>query len=114
MDKYIRVAWPESQEWMDQKYYDEGVEFSQSCGTTVFVPEELYKKVHSRRLPPDAPRCKNCEHCVKGNTVKDSGGKNLSARSSRRETDYSRPLPSIKGKTVKCLNREKENNHENG
>ena len=42
MSKYVRVAWPESQKWMDQKYYDEGVEFSQSCGTTVFVPEELY------------------------------------------------------------------------
>lgn len=38
MEKYIRFDWPESQEWMDQKYYDEGVEFSQSCGTTVFVP----------------------------------------------------------------------------
>lgn len=45
MERYIRVDWPESQEWMDQKYYDEGVEFSQSCGVTVFVPEELYNRV---------------------------------------------------------------------
>ena len=45
MEKYVRVDWPESQEWMDQKYYGEGVEFSQSCGVTVFVPEELYNRV---------------------------------------------------------------------
>lgn len=62
MDKYIRVDWPESQEWVNN-------DVCWVCwgGTpTVFVPEGLYKKVHSRRLPPDAPRCKNCEHCVKG------------------------------------------------
>lgn len=63
MEKYIRVDWPESQEWVEVEgtivAWDED-------NTYVFVPEELYKKVHSRRLPPDAPRCKNCEHCVKG------------------------------------------------
>lgn len=59
MDKYVRVDWPESQEWLDEDavwYFN----------NTAFVPEELYKKAHSRRLPPDAPRCKNCEHCITG------------------------------------------------
>lgn len=51
MEKYVRLDWPESQEWMDQKYYDEGVEFSQSCGTTVFVPEELYNRVTAVEEP---------------------------------------------------------------
>lgn len=64
MDKYIRVDWPESQEWMWSD--DVIVATSEDNVIYTFVPEELYKKVHSRRLPPDAPRCKNCEHCVKG------------------------------------------------
>lgn len=66
MDKYVRVDWPESQEWMDPEFDDKGVFRMYNDYLTVFVPEELYKKVHSRRLPPDAHRCKNCEHCVKG------------------------------------------------
>ena len=52
MENYVRVDWPESQEWMDQKYYDEGVEFSQSCGTTVFVPEDLYNRVNKSNMRP--------------------------------------------------------------
>lgn len=64
MEKYVRVDWPESQEWLDNDecwQSDDG-----SWGPSAFVPEELYKKAHSRRLPPDVSRCKNCEHCVNG------------------------------------------------
>ena len=48
MDKYVRVAWPESQEWI-------GCEDCVVCGLPeidgadcfVFVPEELYNKVNN-------------------------------------------------------------------
>ena len=56
---YVRVDWPWSQEWMSEEYEDE-VEYGDDC--SVFVPEELYKKAHSRRLPPDAPRCVKGKH----------------------------------------------------
>lgn len=63
MDKYVRVDWPESQKWEEIEgtivAWDED-------NTYVFVPEELYKTVNSRRLSPSEPRCKNCEYCVKG------------------------------------------------
>lgn len=65
MEKYVRIDWPESQEWFGTRKEVVSADV-EGCGLVVFVPEELYKKVHSRRLPPDAPRCKNCEHCVKG------------------------------------------------
>ena len=42
MEKYVMVAWPESQEWVDN-------DVCWVCwgGTpTVFVPEELYNKVN--------------------------------------------------------------------
>lgn len=42
MEKYIRVDWPESQEWMDDP---ECWEIEGYCGPTVFVPEELYNRV---------------------------------------------------------------------
>lgn len=46
MERYIRVDWPESQEWCDVEgtivAWDED-------NTYVFVPEELYKKVHSKK-----------------------------------------------------------------
>lgn len=51
MNRYIRVAWPESQEWMDDKYDGQVIQASDEHNIYTFVPEELYKKVHSRRLP---------------------------------------------------------------
>ena len=41
MDKYVRVDWPESQEWLDDKYEDVVWYFE----NTAFVPEELYNRV---------------------------------------------------------------------
>ena len=42
MDKYVRVDWPESQEWMD----NDSCWQSEGCwGPSVFVPEELYNEV---------------------------------------------------------------------
>lgn len=43
MDKYVRVDWPESQEWMGEEYCDD-VEYGELTGM-VFVPEELYNRV---------------------------------------------------------------------
>ena len=43
MDKYVRVDWPWSQEWMFEEYEDE-VEYGSESGV-VFVPEELYNQV---------------------------------------------------------------------
>lgn len=43
MGKYVRVDWPESQEWMDEQYEDE-VEYG-ADDMVVFVPEELYNEV---------------------------------------------------------------------
>ena len=63
MDKYVRVDYPEL---LADEYEDDIILAWDNKVTIGFVPEELYKKAHSRRLPPDAPRCKNCEHCVKG------------------------------------------------
>lgn len=42
MEKYVRVDWPESQEWMDEEYHDD-VEYG--LNGVVFVPEELYDQV---------------------------------------------------------------------
>lgn len=45
MERYIRVEWPESQEWVDVEgtivAWDED-------NTYVFVPEELYNQVNSK------------------------------------------------------------------
>lgn len=48
MEKYVRVDWPESQEWVDVEgtivAWDEDY-------TYVFVPEELYNRVTEREEP---------------------------------------------------------------
>ena len=44
MGLYVRVDWPESQEWMGGEYDDE-IEYGQDAGI-VFVPEELYNEVN--------------------------------------------------------------------
>ena len=44
MEKYVRVDWPESQEWLDDKYEDVVWYFE----NTAFVPEELYNQVNSK------------------------------------------------------------------
>ena len=46
MDKYIRVDWPESQEWMDEKYDGQVIRASDENTIYVFVPEELYNQVN--------------------------------------------------------------------
>lgn len=46
MDKYVRVDWPESQEWMDEAYEDEIEYGADDC--VVFVPEELYNRVNNK------------------------------------------------------------------
>lgn len=43
MEKYVRVDWPESQEWMADKY--EGDVIYAWIDKSVFVPEELYNRV---------------------------------------------------------------------
>lgn len=43
MGLYVRVDWPESQEWMSEEYADEVEYGMDDC--VVFVPEELYNKV---------------------------------------------------------------------
>lgn len=45
MDKYVRVDWPESQEWMERDCVDV---FSTLDGPVVFVPEELYNQVKGK------------------------------------------------------------------
>lgn len=47
MDKYVRVDWPESQEWLDDKYEDVVWYFN----NTAFVPEELYNRVTAVEEP---------------------------------------------------------------
>lgn len=49
MEKYIRVDWPESQDWMSEEYEDE-VEYGEEIGV-VFVPEELYNQVTAVEEP---------------------------------------------------------------
>lgn len=43
MEKYVRVSWPESQEWMADEYNDDVI-FAW-IDKSVFVPEELYNRV---------------------------------------------------------------------
>jgi hypothetical protein len=38
---YIYVSWPESQKYMTDEMYENGVEMAEEAGA-VFVPEELY------------------------------------------------------------------------
>ncbi len=38
---YIRVDWPESQEFMTEEMFDRGVECGEESGT-VFVPDDVY------------------------------------------------------------------------
>lgn len=49
MEKYVRVSWPESQEWMSEEYEDE-VEYGSESGV-VLVPEELYNRVTAVEEP---------------------------------------------------------------
>lgn len=49
MDKYVRVEWPESQEWMADEY-DDDVIFAW-IDKSVFVPEELYNRVTAVEEP---------------------------------------------------------------
>ena len=44
MEKYVRVDWPESQEWMSEEYADEVEYGADEC--VVFVPVELYDQVN--------------------------------------------------------------------
>ena len=49
MDKYVRVDWPESQEWMDEELFEDWVEdgdivFGQDSGQ-LLIWEELYNEV---------------------------------------------------------------------
>lgn len=48
MERYIRVAWPESQEWMDDKYDGQVIQASDEHNIYTFVPEELYNRVNSK------------------------------------------------------------------
>lgn len=48
MEKYIRVEWPESQEWMDDKYDGQVIHASDEHNIYTFVPEELYNRVNSK------------------------------------------------------------------
>lgn len=43
MGLYVRVDWPESQEWMDEDEIEYGAD---DC--VVFVPEELYEHVKNK------------------------------------------------------------------
>lgn len=45
MAKYIRVVWPESLEWMDDKYDGQVIQASDEHNIYTFVPEELYNRV---------------------------------------------------------------------
>lgn len=47
MEKYVRVSWPESQEWMDDKYDGQVIQASDEHTIYTFVPEELYNKVNN-------------------------------------------------------------------
>lgn len=45
MEKYIRVSWPESQEWCSEEYEGQVIVAWDEDNTYVFVPEELYNRV---------------------------------------------------------------------
>ncbi len=45
MDKYIKVDWPESQEWAENSEVYLAESFS---GPVAFVPEELYNQVEGQ------------------------------------------------------------------
>ena len=46
MERYIRVDWPESQEWYELAHY--GIYM---CDMIAFVPEELYNRVTAVEEP---------------------------------------------------------------
>lgn len=46
MDKYVRVDWPESQEWFGTHREVISADV-QGVGLVVFVPEELYNRVNN-------------------------------------------------------------------
>ena len=47
MEKYVRVDWPESQEWMDEaECVVCGLPEIDGADCVVFVPEELYNEVN--------------------------------------------------------------------
>lgn len=45
MEKYVRVSYPESQEWLADEYEDDVILAWNDDVTYVFVPEELYNRV---------------------------------------------------------------------
>lgn len=46
MDRYIKVDWPESQEWIEMAHYDTEYGIYECENLTVFVPEKLYNRVN--------------------------------------------------------------------
>lgn len=44
MEKYVRVDWPESQEWYELAHYDHEYGIYM-CDMIAFIPEELYNRV---------------------------------------------------------------------
>lgn len=50
MEKYVRVDWPESQEWYELAHYDHEYGIYM-CDMIAFVPEELYNRVTAVEEP---------------------------------------------------------------
>lgn len=44
MEKYVKVSWPESQDWMAEEYEGEVIQASDEHTIYTFVPEELYNE----------------------------------------------------------------------
>ena len=51
MEKYVKVDWPESQEWMELAHYDSEYGIYECPGLVCFVPEELYNQVTAVEEP---------------------------------------------------------------
>ena len=51
MEKYVRVSWPESQEWMADEYDGQVIVASDEDTIYTFVPEELYNQVMAVEEP---------------------------------------------------------------
>lgn len=45
MKRYVRVTYPESLKWMDDKYDGQVIQASDEHTIYTFVPEELYNQV---------------------------------------------------------------------
>ena len=48
MEKYVRVTYPESLKWMDDKYDGQVIQASDELTIYTFVPEELYYRVNGK------------------------------------------------------------------